>query len=59
MITGVLSVLLFVAFVAGLAESISAPPFILIVAGVSIMAFVDLVQSIKQGYSRKDRHGGD
>lgn len=48
-ITGVLSATLFVAFVAGLAESIGAVPFMVIVGIVSVMLIVDLVQSIKQG----------
>ena len=50
-ITGILSAVLFIAFVAGLAESIGALPFMLIVGVVSTMLLVDLVQSIKQGFS--------
>ena len=55
MITGILSAALFIAFVAGLAESINAIPFMLIVGGVSIMMLIDLVQSIKQGSSENKR----
>ena len=54
MITGVLSAGLFIAFVAGLAESIGAVPFMLIVGVVSSMLLIDLVQSIKKGYSKSD-----
>jgi hypothetical protein len=59
MITGVLSALLFIAFVAGLAESIGALPFMLIVAIVSIMLLIDLVQSVKQGFSKSDGQSND
>jgi len=52
MITGVLSTVLFIAFVAGLAQSIGALPFMLIVAIVSIMLLFDLSQSVKQGFSK-------
>ena len=54
MITGILSAVLFIAFVAGLAESIGALPFMLIVGIVSIMVLIDLGQSIKQGFSKGD-----
>lgn len=56
MITGILSVGLFISFVAGLAESIGAVPFIIIVALVSIMVLVDLVQSIKQSFVEKNKN---
>ncbi len=59
MITGILSAGLFIAFVAGLAESIGAIPFMLIVGIVSVMLLVDLVQSIKQGFSGKDQQRDD
>ncbi len=59
MITGVLSATLFIAFAAGLAESINAIPFMIIVAIVSVMLLVDLVQSIKQGFSGKDQQRDD
>lgn len=55
MIAGILSAALFIAFVAGLAESINAIPFMLIVGIVSIMVLIDLVQSIKQGVSGPDQ----
>jgi hypothetical protein len=59
MITGILSAGLFIAFVAGLAESIGAIPFMLIVGIVSVMLLVDLVQSIKQGFSGKHQQRDD
>jgi len=59
MITGILSAGLFIAFGAGLAESINAIPFMLIVGIVSVMLLVDLVQSIKQGFSGKDQQRDD
>jgi hypothetical protein len=59
MITGVLAALLFIAFVAGLAESIGALPFMLIVGIVSIMLLIDLVQSIRQGFSKSGTQSDD
>ena len=59
MITGILSALLFIAFVAGLAESIGEVPFIIIVGIVSVMVLVDLTQSIRQGISARKQQGDD
>ena len=59
MITGILSALLFIAFVAGLAESIGAVPFMIIVGIVCVMLLVDLTQSIKAGFSSPDRKKED
>lgn len=59
MITGILAAAVFIAFVAGLAESIGAVPFMVIVAIVIVMVLVDLVQSIKAGFSSRDRQSGD
>lgn len=59
MITGVLSAALFMAFVFGLANSIGAIPFMAIVACVSIMLVVDLVQSVKQGFSASNQKKDD
>ena len=59
MITGILSALLFIAFVAGLAESIGALPFMLIVGIVSIMVLIALVQYISPGFSQSDRQSDD
>jgi len=46
-ITGILGVGLFIAFVGGLAQSIGALPFILIVVGVAAMALYDLYENIR------------
>lgn len=54
-ITGVLSATLFIAFVAGLAESIGALPFIIIVGIVSVMMLTDLVQSFKAQVREKNK----
>lgn len=59
MITGILSALVFIAFVAGLAESIGAVPFMIIVGIVCLMLLVDLTQSIIQGFSGRDQNGDD
>ena len=51
-ITGVVGVVLFMAFVFGLAQSIGALPFFIIVAGVAILALADLWQSIREQAAR-------
>ena len=48
-ITGAIAVAIFLAFAGGLAESIGAVPFIMIVAIVSVMLLVDFYQSAKEG----------
>ena len=53
-ITGAISVLVFVLFVGGLAESIGAIPFGIIVAIVSILLIIDFVQSLKKSAQQKD-----
>jgi len=59
MITGILSAALFIAFVAGLAESIGELPFMIIVGIVSVMLLIDLTQSIRQGFSQTDQKSED
>ena len=49
LITGIVAIAVFVAFVAGLAQSIGAVPFIVIVAIVIAMAGFDFWQSARQG----------
>ena len=49
LITGVLAAAIFIAFVGGLANSIGAAPFIIIVVAVVGMMLVDLVQSARAG----------
>ena len=58
-ITGAISVVIFVAFVGGLAESIGATPFIIIVAIVSIMLLIDFYESAKEGLEKERRRSGD
>ena len=48
-ITGAIAVAIFLAFVLGLAHSIGALPFVLIVVIVSAMICTDFYQSAKQG----------
>jgi len=51
-ITGILGVGLFLAFIGGLAESIGKVPFIIIVVFVGSMALYDLYENIQE--SRKE-----
>ncbi len=49
LITGILAIAVFVAFTAGLAQSIGAIPFVFIVAIVIAMAGYDFWQSARHG----------
>ena len=55
LITGFIAVAIFLAFAGGLAQSIGALPFILIVTIVSIMLLIDFYQSAKEGL-QKDKN---
>ena len=46
-----MAVAIFTAFVGGLAESIGALPFIIIVTDVVIAVLVDYAQSVKAGFA--------
>ena len=59
MITGILSAAVFIAFVAGLAQSIDELPFIIIVGIVCVMLLIDLTQSIRQGFSGTNQKSKD
>lgn len=59
LIAGVVSSAVFLAFVVGLANSIDEPPFMIIVALVSVMMLVDLVQSVRKEFSDKRDAGDD
>lgn len=48
-ITGFIAVAIFLAFVLGLAASIKALPFAIIVIAVCVMLLVDFFQSAKEG----------
>ncbi|TNF86332.1 MAG: hypothetical protein JSU67_18600 [Gammaproteobacteria bacterium] len=54
-ITGAIAVAMFLAFAGGLAESIGAIPFILIVVIVAAMLCTDFYQSAKQGLEEERR----
>lgn len=49
LITGLIAVIIFLAFVFGLAESIGALPFFIIVLIVAIMLVTDFYQSAREG----------
>ncbi len=49
LITGLIAVIIFLAFVFGLAESIGALPFFFIVLIVAIMLVTDFYQSAREG----------
>ena len=52
-ITGAIGVIMFLAFTGGLAESIGAIPFILIVVVVGAMLCVDFYESAKEGLQQE------
>ncbi len=58
-ITGAIAVAIFLAFAGGLAESIGAIPFILIVIIVGIMLLVDFYQSAKEGLAEERKKKSD
>lgn len=58
-ITGTIAVALFLAFAGGLAESIGAIPFILIVIIVGVMLLTDFYQSAKEGLQEERRKKSD
>jgi len=56
LITGLIAVGMFLAFIIGLAVSIKSIPFAIIVGCVSVMILVDYIQSLKEGLRlEKDR----
>ena len=52
-ITGAIAVSIFMAFVLGLAGSISATPFVIIVVAVCLMILTDFLQSAKAGLKQE------
>ena len=52
-ITGAIAVGIFMAFVLGLAGSISATPFVIIVVAVCLMILTDFVQSAREGLKQE------
>ena len=53
LISGAIAVVIFLAFVGGLAESIGEAPFIMIVIIVSIMLVIDFYESAKEGLQKE------
>ncbi len=58
-ITGAIAVAIFLAFTGGLAESIGAIPFILIVIIVGAMLLVDFYQSARSGLEEERKQKSD
>ena len=58
-ITGAISVALFLAFTGGLAESIGELPFILIVLAVGIMLCIDFYESAMEGLREEKQKESD
>jgi hypothetical protein len=58
-ITGAIAVSIFMAFVLGLAESISALPFAVIVVAVCLMILTDYIQSAKAGLKEEQKKKTD
>ena len=59
LITGAIAVVIFLAFVGGLAESIGAAPFVIIVILVAIMLLVDFYQSAREGLQKENNGAGN
>ena len=58
-ITGAIGVAMFLAFVLGLAESIGALPFVVIVVFVSALLCTDFFQSAKEGLMEERQKKSD
>ncbi|MBT3237969.1 MAG: hypothetical protein HOK06_07720 [Rhodospirillaceae bacterium] len=54
LISGSIAVIIFIAFTAGLAETIDTVPFYIIVGSVIVMALVDFLQSAKAGLKEEE-----
>jgi len=54
LITGLFALSVFLAFVIGLAMSISALPFSIIVGTVSLLLIIDFIQSLKSDVNEHD-----
>jgi nitrogen fixation-related uncharacterized protein len=55
LITGLIAVAIFLAFVIGLAVSIGSIPFSIIIGLVSVMMLVDFYESIKEGFQQDNK----
>ncbi len=58
-ITGAIAVSIFLAFALGLAESISALPFAIIVIAVCLMILTDFFQSAKESWQEERQKKSD
>ena len=58
-ITGAIAVVLFLAFAGGLAESIDAIPFVMIVIIVGAMLVTDFYQSAKEGLRQEKQQNSN
>ena len=58
-ITGLIGILLFLAFVGGLAHSIGAMPFIVIVVGIGAMAVYDYYESVRDARKANKTRSSD
>ena len=56
LITGLVGIVIFLAFIIGLAESINAMPFIVIVGIVSCMAAFDFYESARDGLKKDNNN---
>ena len=59
LITGLIAVVVFLAFVLGLAESIGVIPFAIIVMIVSALILTDFYQSAREGLQREKKNNSD
>ena len=57
LITSLIAITVFLAFIIGLAFSIHSWPFSIIVASVSIMILVEFYQSVKKGFEEEKNKG--
>ena len=55
LITGLIAVAIFLAFVIGLAVSIGSIPFSIIIGMVSIMILVEFYESVKEGFQQDNK----
>jgi len=58
LITGLIGIVLFLAFVGGLAQSIGAVPFILIVMIIGAMALYDFYESVREARQQEAAKAG-
>lgn len=58
LISGSIAVVIFVAFTAGLAETIGTVPFTIIVGSVIVMLLIDFWQSAKEGLAKEKKEEG-